>query len=351
VKVAALVAVAALAGSTPHHTVAPRAAFVLLGDGRIMKFDVTRGRIVARRSLGKTPRLVPDHGPMLAVEGSRIYALVPTRPQTVVVTDRALRVKARFTLPADVRYRGVVRAAGRTYAFGYREGRVVDPTIDLREADGIVTLVGTAMQSWTVRRADAHSWREWSGSASADGRRLALAYHGADTSGADVIDLARQPLSPPCAPTSSGPFVGCSAEVHGSIAAYRDGWVATNGSGEDLLVLDAGGNIVRRIDSGFRSEHLMSVVVDRRTSTAYSLATCFYGREGLRAMALASGTSRLLRRAPCGNDLSLGPGATLLAVESADDTAGNSVIALSRTTGRILHRWRLPAYVVAVAGA
>ena len=86
-------------------------------------------------------------------------------------------------------------------------------------------------------------------------------------------------------------------------------------------------------------------------SAAYSLATCFYGREGLRAVAIAAGTSRLVRRAPCGNDLALGPGQTLLAVESADNSPGASVVALSRSSGRILHRWRLPAYVVAVAGA
>jgi hypothetical protein len=319
-KLAALIAVAALAGSTSHTAAPRRDAFVLLGDGRIVKLAV----------------------------GSRLYAVVPTRPQTLVVTDRALRVKARFTLPADVHDRGVVRAGGRTYALGYREGRVVDPDLNLRESAAVVTRVGTPSQSWIVRAADGHAWVVWSGAASSDGRRLVLSYHGTDTSGADVIDLDREPLAPPCTATSVGPSVGCSAEVHGAIAAYGDGWVATNGSGEDLLVLDAAGAVVRRVDSGFRNEHLMSVVVDRTTGTAYSLATCFYGREGLRAVAVATGASRLVRRSPCGNDLALGPGPTLLAVESADTSAGASVIALSRSTGRLLHRWRFSAYVVAV---
>ena len=288
---------------------------------------------------------------MLTVDGSRVYALVPTQPQTLVVTDRALHVKARFALPRDVRYRGVVRARAATYAFGYREGRVIDPVAGLRESDAVVTRVGTPSGSWTVRHADGYGWWEWSGSASANGQRLALSYHGVGTSGADILDLTRGPLSPPCASVSTGPFLGCSPEVHGAIAAYDEGWIATSGSAEDLLVLDARGNVVRRIDSGFRNEHLMSLVVDSATRTAYSLATCFYGREGLRAVAIAAGTSRLVRRAPCGNDLTLGPGQTLLAVESADNSAGASVVALSRSSGRILHRWRLPAYVVAVAGA
>src|SRR5205085_2495030 len=113
-RLAALVAAAALAGTTSHHAARAHNAFVLLGDGRIVKLDVSRGRVVARRSLGKTPRRLPDHGPMLTVDGSRMYALVPTQPQTLVVTDRALHVKARFALPRDVRYRGVVRARGAT---------------------------------------------------------------------------------------------------------------------------------------------------------------------------------------------------------------------------------------------
>jgi hypothetical protein len=108
---------------------------------------------------------------------------------------------------------------------------------------------------------------------------------------------------------------------------------------------------VRTIDSGFRHEHLMSLVVDQGRGFAYSLATCFYGGEGLREVSIDAGKSRLVRRAPCGNDLALGPGTTLLAVESADASAGASVIALSRSTGRVLHRWRFSGYVVAVAGA
>src|SRR5437868_292391 len=117
---------------------------------------------------------------MLTVDGSRVYALVPTQPQTLVVTDRALHVKARFALP-------------------------------------------------------------------------------------------RGPLSPPCASVSTGPFLGCSPEVHGAIAAYDEGWIATSGSAEDLLVLDARGNVVRRIDSGFRNEHQMSLIVDQASGIAYSL--------------------------------------------------------------------------------
>src|SRR5205085_7636236 len=131
---------------------------------------------------------------------------------------------------------------------------------------------------------------------------------------------------------STGPFRGCRPGGHGAIAGYGQGWIATNGSAEHLLVLDARGNVVRRIDSGFRNEHLMSLVVDSATRTAYSLATCFYGREGLRAVAIAAGTSRLVRRAPCGNDLTLGPGPTLLAVESADTSARASALALSRSS-------------------
>ena len=87
---------------------------------------------------------------MLAIGGSRVYALVPTLPQTVVVTDLALRVKSRFRVPTDVKYRGIVRAGGRTYVFGYREGRIVDPVAGLRESDAVVTRVGTDVRAFKV---------------------------------------------------------------------------------------------------------------------------------------------------------------------------------------------------------
>src|SRR5207237_4126935 len=67
---------------------------------------------------------------------------------------------------SDVKYRGIVRAGGRTYVFGYREGRIVDPVAGLRESDAVVTRVSTDPQSWTVRPANGRRWWEWSGTAS-----------------------------------------------------------------------------------------------------------------------------------------------------------------------------------------
>src|SRR5437868_14286308 len=129
-RLAALVAAAALAGTTSHHAARAHNAFVLLGDGRIVKLDVSRGRVVARRPLGKTPRRLPDHGP----DAHR---------------RRIARVRARSDSTADARRhrpraprQGTVRSAARraiprcraraaTYAFGYREGRVIDPVAGL----------------------------------------------------------------------------------------------------------------------------------------------------------------------------------------------------------------------------
>lgn len=84
-KIAALLAVAALAGSAAKSSTARLDAFVLLGNGRIVKLDVASGRVVVRRVLGSTPRVLPEHGDMLVVSGSRVYALVRTRRQTLAV--------------------------------------------------------------------------------------------------------------------------------------------------------------------------------------------------------------------------------------------------------------------------
>jgi len=351
VKIAALLAVAALAGSAAKSSTPRLDAFVLLGNGQIVKLDVASRRVVARRGLGSTPRVLPEHGDTVVVEGSRVYALVPTRPQTLVVTDRALRVKSKTRLPADVVYRGVVRADGTTYAFGYRPGRIIDPGSGERESDAVVTRIqpGGPVQSSTIRKANGQDWWEFSGAASTDGARLALTYHGS-TSGADIIDLSLPELHPGCAVDSPGVYLGCDPEVHGVIRADRNGWLATTG-GQQLIRLDWKGEWMGEIDSGFHNEHLMSLAVDTQRGIAFSLATCYYGREGLRSISIDAATSRLVRRAPCGNDLALGPGATLLAVESSDASAGNSVIAINRSTGRVLHRWRFSAYVVGVTGA
>src|SRR5438874_2774470 len=227
-KIAALLAILAVAGSASK-SAAPRLdAYVLLGDGRIAKLDVASGRVVARRSLGRTPRRIPEHGPMLTVDGARVYALVPTRPETLIVTDRALHVKSKTALPRDVLYRGVVRVAGQTYAFGYRQGRILDPASGERESDAVVTSIGASVRSWTIRKAEGQDWWEWSGSASSDGRRLALSYHGS-TSGADVIDLSARDLAAPCGPVTEPTFLGCTPDVHGAVQPYQDGWLATTG--------------------------------------------------------------------------------------------------------------------------
>jgi hypothetical protein len=179
VKLASLAAllVLALAGSAAHGATPSANAWALLGDGRIVKLNLGSRRIVAQRSLGRTPRGVTTHGKMLALDGDRIYALVPTRPQTVVVVDRALHVLGRTPLRADVSYRGLVRADGHTYLFGYRPGRVVDPVDKLRESAAVLSRVGdNGVQSWTIRPPAGHDWWEWRGSVSADGHRLALSY-------------------------------------------------------------------------------------------------------------------------------------------------------------------------------
>jgi hypothetical protein len=356
-KLASLAAlsVLALAGSAAHGATPSANAWALLGDGRIVKLNLGSRRIVAQRSLGRTPRGVTTHGKMLALDGDRIYALVPTRPKTLVVVDRAFHVLARTRLPDDVSYRGLVRASGQTYLFGYMPGQVVDPVDHLRESAAILSRVDDGrIQSWTIRPAERHDWWEWRGEVSANGRWLALSYHGGCgggfaelcTSGTDLIDLNQTAPQPSCAQPTA-PNLGCIADVHGSVEPFGEGWIAATGD-ERLLLLDAAGTTLRELHSGFENEHLMEFAIDPARSTVFALATCFYAREGLRAISIDVGTSRLVRRGVCGSDVTLGPRSTLLAVPSSDARAGNEIVAISRSSGGIVRRWRFSPAVVAI---
>ncbi len=281
-KLASLTAlvVLALAGSAAHGATPSANAWALLGDGRIVKLNLGSRRIVAQRSLGRTPRGVRTHGRMLALDGDRIYALVPTRPQTLVVVDRGLHVLARTRLAAEVSYRGLVRVSGQTYLYGYRPGQIVGPVDKLRESAAILSYVDRdgGVTSWTIRPPERHDWWESWGAASADGRRLVLSYHGGCggglaklcTSGADVLDLTEPTPRPPCVqPTDSN--LGCSADVHGSVAAFGEGWIAATG-GERLLVLDADGYVIRELGCGRRCSPSLPRTRAQATSSPQSAA-------------------------------------------------------------------------------
>jgi hypothetical protein len=335
----------------------PRAsAFALLADGTAVRLGVPGAATLARQRVGPALPGRTEVGRFLARRAGTVYVLDPAAQASLVALDeRTLAVRWQRPLEPGVRYRGVVLAGARLYAYGYRFGRVVNPDDGQREAAAVVTAVdvgGALAGSWTVRPAERHSWREWWGAASADGRTIALSWHGGCgaasgslcTTGADLVDVAgAEPR--PCAQGRGQN--GCVAEVHGTIEPYRAGWIGTTG-GDRLLVLDGRGRITRTLRPGLRKDHLMSFALDPAAGRLFVLGSCFGGREGLRVVSLATGRSRRIAGRVCGSEPVLGPSGTLLAVAAVDVRPARELLVVARSSGRVLRRRSLPAPILSL---
>jgi hypothetical protein len=313
-----------------HAAPAPPAehAFALLAGNRIAEVALPSGKVVARRRLGPEPgggQL--ESGRMLARSDERVFALVPNGKgsDSVAVLDRrTANTLAHWPLETGLRYRGLVFAADRLYAYGGRMGREVDTANHVREESAVVTQLdaanGAISGTSEIRPADGHMWRIYWGAAEAN--RLALSYHGGCypevtqlcTSGADSIDVSGQTLSR-CEHRSSHASLACLEEAHGMIEPYGVGWIATTG-GESLVQYGRAGNLLRRLHSGIRHDHLMDFAFTSDRSGLLVIGSC-YGHEGLRRISLRTGTSRLVRRKICGAAVVPGRSALVVAQSAA----------------------------------
>jgi len=334
-------------------------AVMLLRDGRVVRVGIPDGAGLAERRLGATASPSQEGGHLIAVRGRELFVLVPGRPAVLAsLAGDSLRMRWRRTLEAGVSYRAVVLAGSRLYAVGYRPGRIVDKELRYREAAAVITVIGTdgtRVRSSAIRPAQGHDWWEWWASASPDGRRLAVAWHGGCgpnsaplcTTGADLLDVTRNGAQR-CTAHGTRSNAGCIPDVHGMIEPLRGGWIATTGE-EPLLVLDERGRVVRRLHSGFHSEHLMSFVVDAAHDRVLVLSVCYLGREGLRSVSLRDGMSRLVRHSACGSDPVLGPGTTVLAVAAPKTYPAPVLVAFDASSGRTVLRRRFRTGILAVA--
>jgi hypothetical protein len=286
-------------------------AFALLADNRLVELALPSGKVTARWALGPKLRGRVSPGRMVALRGSRVFALVQSASGTdsiAVVDSQAARVRVRYLLEPGVRYRGVLLIANRLYAFGGRYGRIVrtDP-VEVREQSAVITTLdavsGRSLGTTTVRSTDGQAWWILSAAARPDGSRIALSYHGFGTTGADWLDVTADGLRR-CNTTPPFSSSGCIG-LHGMIEPYGRGWIGATG-GEYLLQFDEAGRELRRLHSGLRNEHLMNFTFTSNGKGLLALGSCDYSRGGLRRVSLASGTSTLVRRGFCGDGLAVG---------------------------------------------
>lgn len=314
-RVAHLIALALALHSAPAST--PERAVALLANDEVVSVSLPSGRALFRQRVGpKLPATRTEPGRMLARSDRRIFVLVPSAAgsdSVVVLSARSGAILARWSLEPGVRYRGLVFAADRVFAYGGRLGQEVDRANHVREQSAVVTQLdganGALGNTTEIRAAEQHSW--WIYWGSADATRLALSYHGGCfsefvqlcTSGADVLDISGAELKR-CEHVSSHLTLGCLEEAHGMIEPYGVGWIATTG-GEELVQYGRDGRVLRRLHSGIRKEHLMDFAFTRDRGGVLVIGSCF-GGEGLRRISLRTGRSTLVRPRLCGGSVAAG---------------------------------------------
>jgi len=212
-----------------------------------------------------------------------------------VLDPRTAKRRTTYELEPGVRYRGIVLTGELIYAYGGRLGKEVDKANHVREESAVLTQLdaatGERRATVTVRPADGHMWWIYWGAAREDASRVVLSYHGGCppdstdlcTGGADWLDVSGATFLRCEAPASRS---GCLAEAHGMIEPYGVSWIASTG-GESLLQYGQHGNVLQRLHTGLRRDHVMNFAFNVDRSRLYVLSSCLYGRDGLRRVSLS----------------------------------------------------------------
>jgi PQQ-like domain len=263
---------------------------VLDSTGRLASYDV-RDLAVRWRTVLKTDHPLsfgdyPEHALAVASDGV-IYAVAPaegTRPVLFAVDAATGRLRFTLDLPDGLEARVPVPdpARGRVYLLASRAaGRAGG-----RQAIVVVVDLGArqVLSAVPVSPDDGRHWLPYDGMLVAGSGRLAISYHGEDTTGVEILDAATLRPVPCAAPCM---------QVHGRIEAYADGLAAATGN-EELLLLTVDGRVTRRLNTQLARNHLMEFDVDGERQAVYAVGPCGYVG-GLARTDTASGTTRLIR--------------------------------------------------------
>lgn len=270
-----------------------RALFVLLTDNRLLRISET-GEVLSRARLGPAPKSA-SYGSLLAAspEGD-VYALVRGTRQRVVELDASGALVAEHALPAA--------ASWRRLAVGPRTGRLylVGDVAGTRKNDlgavelGVRLLVldprGQQLSLTPIREPDGRDWYAGWITVAPDESSLLVAYHGTDTTGADLVRL--DPIRT-CIDVTPA-WGACLARNHG-----RAEWVGGRilaAAESRLALLEPSGRVARMLDARLPDVHLMEFRLF--DGAAYAFADCVKGT-GLARVDLERGASKPIRA--CGD--------------------------------------------------
>jgi hypothetical protein len=320
------------AGSAPGAGARPSAAVrvvTLLADNSLVITPLRGpGRFTLPLGHYRRGKLGPPRGLAVGRLGGRpvVFALVDgQRDSRIVAVDPvAGTVVARYRLPAARRYAALVRVRQSLYAFGNdakRRAIVVRAPLT----------GGVARTLFTGRIAFVYD-----GAVDARARFAVVSYHGARSTGADVVPLV--PGAPSCLKGPSA-FEGC-LEVHGAVTVRHGLVLATGGGGARVVRLD--GSIVRTIAVPMARNHFMAMAVGAG-DTAVLPGSCGYGG-GIATVNFATAAPHVVVRPPrrrsdqtfgttvrCGDGVALGPGSLVAITQPSfpvpqPDGAGRVVV-------------------------
>lgn len=279
--------------ATPSRLPAGSVLLALLADDRLVAVAPRTGAVVRQTVLPAATAGQTGH--LLAVDptGRQAYALIPRQPaapdQLAVIETRTLSQPSTVPLDPGTHYRSLAvgERTGRLFLFGNRSDATGESAwVSVLDADR------RHVGSWMLRPANGHRWTVYSGSVAPDERHLAVSYHGADTTGADVVTSAGAGWSP-CGTATSKSGAGCSSDVHGRVVAAAGGVFASTGDGDRMLLLDYGGRIVRSWDPALPRNHLMEF--DVAAGTVLVVGPCTYSG-GLTELTTGTGKVTALAR-------------------------------------------------------
>lgn len=258
-----------------HGAGAAPAAIALLAENQLARIALGSGRVEAERRLtvggarnsGTTAPLLQLPGQLLVQPRTDGPVLVLVRrgpggrDEVMAVDPVTLDTRCRYPLERGVRYRGIaVGSTGRIYAYGYRERS------DEKKVAAVLSTLQPGKRprrvTETVRRPNS-DWLPYWGAVAPDERHVALSYHGSNTTGADWLEVARNGFQR-C--PSIGRRAACVAEVHGAVAPYGAGFLATTGDG----MVEVGWNgHVDPLPVRPRNVHLMDFAFDAARGLVY----------------------------------------------------------------------------------
>ena len=236
----------------PSHFVA------LLANGNVVRAEISDETLRTTATLFRGDPPASGCRPSIALGPKLIFVVVNIRGKSYVMASdgRAATEVSRWPI-------GMERAC---INYDSRHQRLIvtgitdDGSVNIRH----FSIEGRLLMVGVVRPGNGRDWTPLATALSADGTRLAISYHGSDTTGFDLVSLSANSIRR----TTNEPLPG-----HGGVWWQGDHLIGTTGT-EVIVRYDWDGKILGGWKSGLKLSHVMQMDIDRVTGTMLVVASC-----------------------------------------------------------------------------